>query len=71
MSFCRAMLCCATRFCCQVLYTTQDTATLKYKPHKLKGEEVAVVDQVGGLGGLGLSGIRGLLRSTHAAGQGG
>lgn len=33
----------------QVYYTTKDTVTGRYVPHRMKGEEVAHVEQVGGL----------------------
>jgi hypothetical protein len=31
----------------QTYYSTRDELTNRYKPHALKGEEVAVVEQVG------------------------
>jgi hypothetical protein len=33
-------------FSFQAMYVTRDLATGRYKPHPLKGEEVACVDQV-------------------------
>ncbi len=35
------------RILVQTVWIAKDTVTGKFKPHKLKGEEVAVVDQVG------------------------
>lgn len=53
----------------QVFYATRDDQSGKSKSHKLKGEEVAVVDQVGGGWGRGCG--RGGCAGVEGRGLGG